>query len=195
MRLRLLTFFFLIANSHAGFSQGVEVYQQYYEEGKKYLTEQNYGQAIASFNQAVEKMPYYSAIYQHRGEAKLSLKDYSGAIQDFNLAIQKKPSDIKSHRQRAKAYFQSSDYLSAIQDLEKVIAFSPEDQEAQSLLILSKKAQYQSELEQQKIEENRRFAIEDQRRSERAERRNLRNQIIWGSILPSLIWGSFFLFW
>ena len=59
------------------------------ELGQKYLTEQNYTEAVASFTEAIGLDPENIPAYMGRAEAYVALKQYDDAKADYTTAIEK----------------------------------------------------------------------------------------------------------
>lgn len=181
---------FATMTSHA---QRVLEYKKYYHNGQAKLKAGKYQEAIADLDKAIERMPYYSAMYAERGEAKFKTKDYAGAVADFTVTLQKKPYDYQTYLKRGLAYYHLQDYTNAELDLQEALAHLPYNKQAQQYL-----TQTQNKLksiEQQLIvQQNEVLATQNQRdeqeRWERRQRRSYRNQLIWGTLLPLAIWAG-----
>ena len=59
------------------------------ELGQKYLTEQNYTEAVASFTEAIGLDPENIPAYMGRAQAYTGLKQYDDAKADYTTAIEK----------------------------------------------------------------------------------------------------------
>jgi tetratricopeptide (TPR) repeat protein len=63
----------------------------YYQRGKQQLADQEFTQAIQTFNIILQFNPDHAEALFYRGLAKYQLSDYSGAEVDFSLSITIKP--------------------------------------------------------------------------------------------------------
>lgn len=176
-----------------GFAQAQRVleYKKYYHKGQNNIKVGKYEEAIADLDKAIDRMPYYSAMYAERGKAKLKTKDYTGAINDFTITLQKKPYDYQSYLQRGLAYYYLQDYTNAELDFQDALHYKPYDQDAQKYLAQThaKQQEIQRKLIQKQNEVLAAQNFETERtRWEQRQRRRYRNQLIWGTIIPLAIW-------
>jgi tetratricopeptide (TPR) repeat protein len=177
-------------------AQKVLEYKQHYHTGQAQLKAGQYEAAIASLDKAIERMPYYSAIYAERGKAKLKAKDYAGAVEDLTIALQKKSYDAKAYLHRGIAYYHLQNYNYAEYDLKDALHYSPRNREAKQYLdktLAQQEALRQAALNQQNeilANQNRPNQRNDW---ERRQRRFYRNQLIWGTIVPLAIWTGILL--
>ncbi len=61
----------------------------HYETGKNYLKKQKYGEAIESFNTALEKNPKYSKVHTSLGIAYYKNEMYEKAVSELKAAKKK----------------------------------------------------------------------------------------------------------
>ncbi|WP_299465956.1 hypothetical protein [uncultured Microscilla sp.] len=177
-------------------AQKVLEYKQYYHTGQAQVKAGQYDAAIASLDKAIERMPYYSAMYAERGKAKLKVKDYAGAIRDFTVVLQKKSYDAQAYLQRGIAYYHLQDYNNAEFDLKDALHYRPENSEAKQYL--DKTLAKQEELRQLALQQQNEILATQNRTNqrdewERRQRRFYRNQLIWGTIVPLAVWTSILL--
>lgn len=71
-----------------------------YDEGRYNYNNDNYSQAIISFNKAISLIPSLTSIYYDRGLAKKLKGDYKSALEDFIIAIDSDASN------KADAYYE-----------------------------------------------------------------------------------------
>ncbi|HAS40748.1 MAG TPA: hypothetical protein DCS93_09730 [Microscillaceae bacterium] len=177
-------------------AQKVLEYKKYYHDGQAKIKAGNYQEAIADLDKAIERMPYYSAMYAERGEAKFKTKDYAGAVSDFTITLQKKPYDYQTYIKRGIAYYHLQDYVNAELDLQDALHYKPYEKQAQQYLA---KTQAQLKVIEQQVlaQQNAVLATQNQQnernRWERRQRRFYRNQLIWGTLLPLAIWTGILL--
>ena len=182
--------------SNWAYSQNVADYKKYHNQGRELAQKEQFKEAITAYDQAIQTMPYYSQLYHDRADAKLKLRDYDGAIADYTIAIQKKPHDIYSYQSRGVALYHLEEYAQALTDFEKVLEFSPYHAEAQKYQSLAQNAHNQVLATSKPKSSNQQQAlIQNQRELLRRQRRANRNQIIWGNIVPTVIWTTAFLIW
>lgn len=183
----------IVSNSRA---QQVLEYKKHYQEGQAQLKAGNYTEAIASLDKAINRMPYYSAIYAERGKAKLKAKDYIGAVDDFTITLTKKPYDYRTYLLRGIAYYHLQDYDNAELDLKDALHYQPYDRETKQYL--AKTQSKQKELYLAAVtKQNEVLATQNpntqQAQWERQQRRHYRNRLIWGTIIPIAIWTGILL--
>ena len=141
-------FFVAILAVQVSFSQHVSDYQLYHNEGRQLLEKGNPKLAVASFDKAIAKMPYYSEIYYDRGIANLELGNYHGAVADFSRALAKAPHKYLVLYERAQAFYGLKNYHAASADLITLLDKDPDHQGALALLNDTNHlaAQYEAEL-------------------------------------------------
>ncbi len=93
--------------------------ETYYNQGKKYLEDGNYDQAIPSFNWAIRLDPKMARAYNNRGVAYVGRGQLDEALADFNMAIKLQPKNAKYYHNRAIAYFEKGNLSKARQDVQK----------------------------------------------------------------------------
>lgn len=106
-------------------------YARAYEvRGLVLAQQQEYAQAIADFDQAIELDPANVFIYNSRGNSHKILGDYERAITDYDRAIALDPQYALAYNNRGNAYDDLADYQRAIADFDQAIALDPEYVEA-----------------------------------------------------------------
>ncbi|OJJ19494.1 hypothetical protein BKI52_22055 [marine bacterium AO1-C] len=177
-------------------AQKVLEYKKYYHDGQAKLKAGKFTEAIADLDKAIQRMPYYSAMYAERGEAKLKTQDYAGAVDDFTITLQKKPYDYHTYIKRGIAYYHLQDYVNAELDLQDALHYKPYDKQAQQYLAKTQ-AQLKVIKQQTIAQQNEILATQNQQnernRWERRQRRFYRNQLIWGTLLPLAVWTGILL--
>jgi tetratricopeptide (TPR) repeat protein len=179
---KLFFIYNLLIISFLAQAQGVADYKKHYDLGRELAQKGQFQTAIAEFDRAIQKMPYYSMLYFERGMAKMQLKNYESAIVDFNQAIQKKPYDMQIYLQRGIALTELKNYSAATSDLEKVLADNPNDALAGTYY---KQAQQALQLADNEtpIVSTTPFP-QDNRGLRKQYRRQIRNQILWRTVVP-----------
>jgi tetratricopeptide (TPR) repeat protein len=99
------------------------------DRGITYYNEEDYGQAIADFTQAIRLDPNYTSAYSRRGLAYYKNGNYDNAIASFTQAIKLDPNNADLYVGRALAYYlkrgfsvivgPKMDYDSVIADLKR----------------------------------------------------------------------------
>ncbi|WGV27855.1 tetratricopeptide repeat protein [Halotia branconii] len=97
------------------------------ELGNLQFAEQNYKQAIASYDQSLTiKANYYQA-WHNRGDALFKVQRYEEAIISYDKVIKLKPENYSSWYKKGEALRKLGRYEEAITNYDKVIAFNPND--------------------------------------------------------------------
>lgn len=120
-------FIFLLLNS-CGLSSDedkVEA-QNYYEQGKDKLQDENYSGAIIDFNKSIEIDPNNSDAFYSRAQAKEAEGDLSGMFSDLDKSIELDPTKIEAYHIRGSKRFMAEKYELAIQDMKKCIELDPD---------------------------------------------------------------------
>ena len=81
-------------------------------------------QALADFEQAIEKDPKLTAAWVDRGQIFLSNKAYDKALADFSHAIELDPKSDSSYSWRGKTYIAQKNITSAVSDLRKALSLN-----------------------------------------------------------------------
>jgi tetratricopeptide (TPR) repeat protein len=95
------------------------------ENGLLYSAQNNYNDAIDSFNRAIEQDPQFIEAYNNRGFAYFKLNNYQEAIKDYNKAIELNPKYTAAYNNRSLAYRRIEDYQQALKDANKAIELDP----------------------------------------------------------------------
>ena len=103
-------------------------YIDYYNSGLSKVKSNDYFNAIADLNKAIELNPDLAAAYLLRGIAKNSLEDYRGALIDYSKSIELNPENSIAYNLRGtlKGGF-LEDLRGSISDLSKAIELNPRD--------------------------------------------------------------------
>lgn len=98
----------------------------YYNRGNSYLDKEDYKNAIASYNKAIELDLKDSYSYTNRGYAYVELGELDLAFADYNEAIELNPEDYFAYNNRGLIFQSRSDYDRAIEDFTIAIQIDPE---------------------------------------------------------------------
>ena len=110
--------------------------QAYYNKGKEHFNAERYGEAVATFQQALnlgadlgDNLPASNIenkhIYAHLGAAYIGLKAYQEAIDALQNAIALDADLVDAHYNLGYAYVEQGSYDQAIPHLERAIAIAP----------------------------------------------------------------------
>lgn len=178
--------------SIVAFSQNVERYMKYHDQGRMLILEGKYELAISYLDTAIQIMPYYPTIFQDRGYAYMQLKKYEEAILDFDHVLLKKPYMTEVKLQRGMASYHLNRLSDSEQDLIEVINSNPnKNREA---IIYLENIRKEKELAHHKYHQDInqiRWQIEH----ERIQRARHREEVIWNTVVPLAFWTTVFLTW
>ncbi len=93
----------------------------YFQRGKIRSASNNFQDALADFNRAIELQPTADS-YNERGQVRNSLKDFQGAVADFDKAVEINPSLADAYYYRASAHSDLGNTDRALTDLNKAIS-------------------------------------------------------------------------
>lgn len=167
-------------------AQGVERYKDHHIKGRALLESGDIDGAIEQFSIAIEIMPYYSGLYQDRGNARMLKGDYELAIDDFNSSLDKNPYKTNVYQLRGIAFYNLHAYERARIDFLKVLKDQPYNKYAQDYLNdidikLNRRQQQNAEA----------TAVEVRERYYEAQRRKQeRDKVIWGVVVPMAVWTA-----
>lgn len=189
----LLFLFIGIFYFSAIFSQNVERYKEYHDNGRTLILQGEYEKAILHLDTAISIMPYYSTIFQDRGYAKMQLKKYQEAILDFDHVLNKKPYLSEVRLQRGMALYHENRLNESESDLIKVLNSNPN--KSREAIIYLNNIQKEQELESQQNYGEMLQSIRFQIENERIYRARHREEVIWNTVVPLAFWTTVFLTW
>lgn len=175
------------------FSQNVERYKKYHDNGRTLILQGEYEEAILQLDTAISIMHYYSTIYQDRGYAEMQLKRYDDAILDFNHVLNKKPYLSEVRLQRGMALYHRNRLNESESDLIKVLNNNP-NKNREALIYLDN-IQKERKLASQQNNDEMLQSIRFQAENERIHRARHREKVIWNTVVPLAFWTSVFLTW
>jgi tetratricopeptide (TPR) repeat protein len=82
---------------------------------------ENFEQAKADYNKAIEINPEYANAYNNRGNIKANQADYNGAIKDYNRAIELNSQFVEAYCNRGMARENLGDRYEAMEDFDRAI--------------------------------------------------------------------------
>ncbi|PKQ64357.1 hypothetical protein BZG02_05940 [Labilibaculum filiforme] len=175
------------------FSQNVERYMQYHDNGRNLILQGEYEKAILYLDTAITIMPYYSTIFQDRGYAKMQLKKYEEAILDFEHVLDKKPYLSEVHLQRGMALYHLHRLNEAEYDLLEVLNSNPN--KSREVIIYLDNIQKEREIIAQQNYNEMLQSIRYRAENERINRARHREEVIWNTVVPLAFWTTVFLTW
>ena len=99
--------------------------ESYYERGNKHREREEFEQAIAEYNQAIQLNPKYAYAYHGRGTVYEDQGKYDLAIAEYNQAIQLDPKFAYAYMGRGNTYSDQGKYDLAIADYNQAIQLNP----------------------------------------------------------------------
>jgi tetratricopeptide (TPR) repeat protein len=111
----------------ADFTQAIRLdpnnYEIYVERGIVYSDMDDYGRALADFEQALRLNN--SAVYVSRGTTYAEMGDFEKAIADYTQAIRLEPNHFRMYSTRGQMYYKVDDFEKAIADFDQAIRLNP----------------------------------------------------------------------
>src|SRR5258708_8642677 len=87
---------------------------------------QNYADALAEYNKALQIEPHCSNCYMSRGVLKVNVQgDAAGAFEYFNLAIENDPFNARAYANRAVSYLDQGQTHLALPDFHLPLEIAP----------------------------------------------------------------------
>ena len=87
---------------------------------------ENFEQAKADYNKAIEINPEYANAYNNRGNIEANQADYKGAIKDYNRAIELNSQFVEAYCNRGIAKENLGDHHEALADFDRAIELNSE---------------------------------------------------------------------
>lgn len=118
--LRMLAVLLLVLALFTACTSSAQKTAQQLELGRKYLTEQNYAEAVAAFTEAIQLDPNNIDAYMGRAEAYKALQKYEEATSDYSTVIEKTAdqpyTQALAYQGRADLYEQTEEWAKAESD-------------------------------------------------------------------------------
>ena len=118
--LRMLAVLLLVLALFTACTSSAQKAAQQLELGRKYLTEQNYAEAVAAFTEAIQLDPNSIDAYMGRAEAYKALQKYEEATSDYSTVIEKTAdqpyTQALAYQGRADLYEQTEELAKAESD-------------------------------------------------------------------------------
>lgn len=118
--LRMLAVLLLVLALFTACTSSAQKAAQQLELGRKYLTEQNYAEAVAAFTEAIQLDPNSIVAYMGRAEAYKALQKYEEATSDYSTVIEKTAdqpyTQALAYQGRADLYEQTEEWAKAESD-------------------------------------------------------------------------------
>lgn len=118
--LRMLAVLLLVLALFTACTSSAQKAAQQLEFGRKYLTEQNYAEAVVAFTEAIQLDPNNIDAYMGRAEAYKALQKYEEATSDYSTVIEKTAdqpyTQALAYQGRADLYEQTEEWAKAESD-------------------------------------------------------------------------------
>lgn len=118
--LRMLAVLLLVLALFTACTSSAQKAAQQLELGRKYLTEQNYAEAVVAFTEAIQLDPNNINAYMGRAEAYKALQKYEEATSDYSTVIEKTAdqpyTQALAYQGRADLYEQTEEWAKAESD-------------------------------------------------------------------------------
>lgn len=118
--LRMLAVLLLVLALFTACTSSAQKAAQQLELGRKYLTEQNYAEAVVAFTEAIQLDPNNIDAYMGRAEAYKALQKYEEATSDYSTVIEKTAdqpyTQALAYQGRADLYEQTEEWSKAESD-------------------------------------------------------------------------------
>ncbi|MCG8604275.1 tetratricopeptide repeat protein [bacterium] len=101
-----------------------KVYGAYLNRGLENIRQENFREAVADLNRAIQLNPSFDEAYLNRGVALVHLSAYSEAISDFDYVLSKNPQAVEAYFQRGLCMQNKGDFNSAVDDYRQTIALN-----------------------------------------------------------------------
>ncbi|MEH2316323.1 tetratricopeptide repeat protein [Nostoc sp.] len=102
----------------------------FYQEGKNFMKNKLYSEALSSFAKAIAKNKGYTDAFYQRGYIFFLTGNYTKAYEEFNQVISIVPGHIEAYKKRALVRYALQDYDGAISDNTFVINQKSDDYES-----------------------------------------------------------------
>jgi tetratricopeptide (TPR) repeat protein len=100
-------------------------YKSFFECGVSFCTNQEWGNAISNFSEAVSVRPNDVPAHEWRGSAYFGYGDFKLAINDFTKVIQLEPANARAYASRGSCYRAMREFDRAIDDLTQSLRLGP----------------------------------------------------------------------
>lgn len=123
--LRMLAVLLLVLALFTACTSSAQKATQQLELGRKYLTEQNYAEAVVAFTEAIQLDPNNIDAYMGRAEAYKALQKYEEATSDYSTVIEKTAdqpyTQALAYQGRADLYEQTEEWAKAESDYSAIL--------------------------------------------------------------------------
>jgi tetratricopeptide (TPR) repeat protein len=113
------------AKTHAG--------HIFFEQGQAHLLAKDYGQALASFSQAIQLEPKEMSYLDYRAYTYVQIGNYADALADYNFLLEKQPKRAEFFTARAQVFKKLNNIPAAKFDVEQALRLNSLDLQANTL--------------------------------------------------------------
>jgi tetratricopeptide (TPR) repeat protein len=97
----------------------------YTYQARLYAKLQEYEQALAAVERAVQLMPLDDNLIVLRGDIYREAEEYSKALQDYSRVLEAHPEAVTARMRRAETRQQKGEFLEALQDINEALKHEP----------------------------------------------------------------------
>ena len=98
-----------------------------YRRAIRFISDQQYEEALAALDQAIEVNPRFAEAFYNRGLTHYCMNDLDLAIEDFDHSLELGFDDVLLYRNRGNAYSRKGDVERALSDYAQAVALEPEN--------------------------------------------------------------------
>jgi tetratricopeptide (TPR) repeat protein len=107
--------------------KNLKIAKAYFNLGTDHLQEEEYDEAIAVLNKALELNPKYAEAYLNRGIAYKHKNQHDQAISDYSRVLEIDPKDARAYCNRGNIHIEKGRYDQAISDYTHALRINPRD--------------------------------------------------------------------
>lgn len=104
----------------AGCVSHIPTWQEQYDLGMQYLSEEKYEETVAAFSAAIEIEPNNADAYLGRAQAYAATENYEKALADYDTITEIEPARDEAYEGMARIYIKAEDLENAFETIEKI---------------------------------------------------------------------------